>query len=81
MEKTNRKETNMTSKNFERLTELVDLTSACGILNELIAEEYERQNPDADFEQRNLEWDAFCDRYTGAAADLLITNEVLAEYE
>lgn len=70
-----------TSKNFERLTELVGLTSACGILNDLIAEEYERQHPEASFEQRNLDWDSFCSRYTGAAADELITEDVIAEYE
>lgn len=70
-----------TSKNFEKLTELVGESAACDILNALIAQEYERQNPDADFEQRNADWDAFCDRYTGAAADLLITEEVIAEYE
>ena len=70
-----------TSKNFEKLTELVGLTSACGILNELIAEEYERQNPEADFEQRNQEWEDFCSRYTGEAADELITEELLNSYE
>lgn len=70
-----------TSKNFEKLIELVGLTSACDILNELIAEEYERQNPEAGFEQSNLEWDDFCSRYTGAAADELITEEILNEYK
>lgn len=69
------------NNNFERLTELVGLTSACGILNDLIAEEYERQNPEADFEQRNLEWASFCALYAGDAADDLITESILAEYE
>lgn len=70
-----------TSRNFEKLTELVGETASCDILNDLIAEEYNRQNPDADFEQRNAEWETFCGRYAGEAADLLITEEVLAEYE
>ena len=70
-----------TSKNFEKLTELVGESAACDILNDLIAEEYSRQNPDADFEQRNADWDSFCSRYTGSAADTLVTESVLSEYE
>lgn len=70
-----------TSANFEKLTELVGINTACSILNELIAAEYEKQNPDADFEQRNRDWDNFCSLYTGATADELITEDILAEYE
>ena len=70
-----------TSKNFEKLAELVGESAACDILNDLISEEYERQNPEADTEQRNLDWDSFCTRYTGKAADQLITESILAQYE
>ena len=70
-----------TSANFEKLTKLVGTNTACSILNELIAAEYERKNPDADFEQRNRDWENFCSLYTGSAADELITDDILNEYK
>lgn len=70
----------MVSNQFLKLEKLVGSANACSILNDLIAEEYNRQHPDATFEERNSDWDAFCDRYTGAAADELITADVLEEY-
>ena len=70
-----------TSDKFEKLTQLVGEAAACDILNDLIAQEYDRQTPDADFEKRNMEWESFCARYTGAAADELITDDIITEYE
>lgn len=70
-----------TSNKFEKLTELVGESAACDILDELIAKEYNKQNPEADSEQRDREWYPFCSRYTGDAADELITDEIIAEYE
>ena len=70
-----------TSDKFEKLKELVGEFAACDILNDLISKEYDRQNPNAGFEQRNMDWYSFCARYTGAAADELITDDIIAEYE
>lgn len=69
-----------TSKNFEKLTEMVGESAACDILNDLIAAEYNRQYPNATFEERNNEWGKFVELYTGSAADELITSDVLEEY-
>lgn len=69
-----------TSKNFEKLTEMVGESAACDILNELIAAEYNRLHPEATFEERNADWEQFVELYTGSAADELITADVLEEY-
>lgn len=69
------------SVNFEKLCEMIGTHNACSVLNDLIAEKYNELHPNATVEQTSKEWDSFCENYNGSAADELITEEILDEYE
>lgn len=73
-----------TSTQFDKLAEYIGTDAACDILNELIAERMKDDTSnfyELDAAERDILWQQYLDRYTGSAADELITDEVLAEHE
>ena len=71
-----------TSTAFENLSRIVGTFNACSELNERIAERMKEEHPEyctLEPLEREILWQEYCDRFTGAAADELLPEYKISE--